>query len=213
MAYTPIALLKSYTDLHQEDESILAICIDAAESIVSQYLQYNPEYKQYTSILRGRGGYAISLEARPIHTIQEVIIDSIHVPPEHFHVSGQRIYSKEAIFSRGEVPNVIISYTAGYNTDSIPEIPIEDDDIIDGGDAFSNYESQAGDGGALIIPPMPKIITMTVLRIAAILVSESSNNIGVTSKFFGDSGTRTFINYTNFDKYLTPLSTYRIISI
>ncbi len=58
---------------------------------------------------------------------------------------------------------------------------------------------------------MPKLIILTVLRIATLLQSESDSNIGITSKSFGDSGTRVFQNYTNFDKYLLPLSHYKIL--
>jgi hypothetical protein len=54
---------------------------------------------------------------------------------------------------------------------------------------------------------------MTVLRIAALLLSESDGNIGVQSKSFADSGTRTFINTVNFDKYLIQISIYKILTI
>jgi hypothetical protein len=59
----------------------------------------------------------------------------------------------------------------------------------------------------------PEIIKMTVLRIATLLQSESDNNIGVTSKSFADSGTRTFVNTVNFDKYLIQISNYKLIAI
>ena len=59
----------------------------------------------------------------------------------------------------------------------------------------------------------PEIIKLTVLRIAALLQSESDSNIGVTSKTFGDSGNRTFINTVNFEKYLQPISQYKEIRI
>jgi hypothetical protein len=60
---------------------------------------------------------------------------------------------------------------------------------------------------------LPQIIKMTVLRIASILQAESDGNVGVQSKSFADSGTRTFTNYTNFDKFLLPLSSYKLIVI
>jgi hypothetical protein len=213
MAYTPLALFRTYTNIHQDDEQILLVYLDTAEAIVEQYLCYSPEYQQYTNRLNGNGGYAISLRAKPIHIIQEVIIDGVHVPVEQFYIEGQFLHSKEVIFSIGKGHNVVVSYTAGYDTVSTPTANDEDDTVIDGGDAFSEYGSESETVGALIIPPMPSIITMTVLRIASILESESNSNIGVTSKSFGDSGSRSFINYTNFDKYLLPLSSYRILAI
>jgi len=59
----------------------------------------------------------------------------------------------------------------------------------------------------------PEIIKLTIMRIASILQTESDSNIGVTSKSFGDSGTRTFINTVNFDKYLMQIAKYRVIRI
>ena len=56
-------------------------------------------------------------------------------------------------------------------------------------------------------------LNITTLRIAALLYSETDQNIGVTSKTFGDSGTRTFVNYTKFDKYLEPLAHWKKIRI
>jgi hypothetical protein len=58
---------------------------------------------------------------------------------------------------------------------------------------------------------IPEIIILTVLRIAALLQTESDSNIGITSKSFADSGTRSFINTTNFDKYLLQISKYKLI--
>ena len=57
---------------------------------------------------------------------------------------------------------------------------------------------------------LPAIIKLTVLRISALLQTESNNNIGVSGKSFMD-GSRTFINYTNFSKYLDTCSKYKLI--
>ena len=57
---------------------------------------------------------------------------------------------------------------------------------------------------------LPQIIKLTVLRIAALLQTESNNNIGISGKSFID-GSRTFINYTNFDRYLIVCSKYKLI--
>ena len=57
---------------------------------------------------------------------------------------------------------------------------------------------------------LPKIIKLTVLRIAALLQTESNNNIGISGKSFMD-GSRTFVSYTNYDKYLISCSKYKLI--
>jgi hypothetical protein len=60
---------------------------------------------------------------------------------------------------------------------------------------------------------MPSLFKQTALRIAALLLTENDGNIGITSKSFGDSGSRSFMSYTNFDKYLSPLSRYRLLVV
>lgn len=57
---------------------------------------------------------------------------------------------------------------------------------------------------------LPQIIKLTVLRIAALLQTESNNNIGISGKSFMD-GSRTFTNFTNFDRYLIACAKYRIL--
>ena len=57
---------------------------------------------------------------------------------------------------------------------------------------------------------LPQIIKLTVLRIAALLQTESNNNIGISGKSFMD-GSRTFVSYTNYDKYLISCSKYKLI--
>lgn len=51
---------------------------------------------------------------------------------------------------------------------------------------------------------LPDIIIQTILRIASLLQTEANSNIGITSKSYSD-GSRSFLNFSNFDKYLQPL--------
>ena len=57
---------------------------------------------------------------------------------------------------------------------------------------------------------LPQVIKLTVLRISALLQTESNNNIGISGKSFID-GSRTFTNFTNFDRYLIACSKYKLI--
>lgn len=57
---------------------------------------------------------------------------------------------------------------------------------------------------------MPSVVKLSILRIATLMLSETNGNIGVTGKSFADNS-RTFINYSNYRKYLQPLDTLRII--
>jgi hypothetical protein len=58
---------------------------------------------------------------------------------------------------------------------------------------------------------IPNLLKITVLRLAALLETEAGMNIGVTSKSFADSGTRTFVNNTDYNRYLLPVSSYRLL--
>lgn len=60
---------------------------------------------------------------------------------------------------------------------------------------------------------IPSLIKMTNLRLSALLYTEEGGNIGITSKSFDNSGTRTFIQNTNYNKYLSVLNKYRITGI
>ena len=57
---------------------------------------------------------------------------------------------------------------------------------------------------------LPDIIKLTVLRIAALLQTESNNNIGISGKSFID-GSKTFTNFTDYNKYLIQCSKYKLI--
>jgi hypothetical protein len=60
---------------------------------------------------------------------------------------------------------------------------------------------------------IPELLRITVLRLAALLNTEAKGNIGVTSKSFGDSGSRTFLNNTDYNRYLFPVSSYCLLRI
>lgn len=57
---------------------------------------------------------------------------------------------------------------------------------------------------------MPALIILSVLRIATLMLTEGNGNIGLTGKSFADNS-RTFINYSNYRKYLQPLDGLRIL--
>ena len=56
---------------------------------------------------------------------------------------------------------------------------------------------------------VPDAIKLAALRIAALMLEEANGNIGVTGKTFADMS-KQFISYTNYDKYLRPLSGYKL---
>lgn len=58
---------------------------------------------------------------------------------------------------------------------------------------------------------MPASIKHAALRIAGLMQSEGQNNIGLTGKTIPNEGSRTFYNFTNFNKYLLPISSYKLV--
>ena len=57
---------------------------------------------------------------------------------------------------------------------------------------------------------VPAIFKQINIEIANLIQTMSGNNIGVTSKSFINEGSRTFIQNTNYDRYLQNLSTYKL---
>jgi hypothetical protein len=186
MSYVSIDELKEYSGAHDED-NLLQNYIDSAENIVNTYLGYSPTLHNYIQYFNGTGINELQLKAKPIANIISVEIDDQSIPLSEFYdiVNSEFLYYNK-VFPIGK-RNIKIEYDAGWG------ITIDDD-------------TTNGDY-------LPRIIKMTVLRIASILQSESNQNIGVSSKSFGDSGTRTFINYTDYSKYLLPISIFKILVI
>jgi hypothetical protein len=184
MSYVSVEELQKYSNVYNDGE-LQQSYIDSAENIVDNYLGYSPALHSYVHYFIGNGTHELQLKAKPINTLSSVEIDGIIIPPTDFYF----INDSEFIYYNGKFPlgsNIKVEYTAGYG-------------IID------------GDIGNVIF--FPQIIKLTVLRIAALLQTESDSNIGVTSKSFADSGTRTFVNTVNFDKYLLLISSYKLLVI
>jgi hypothetical protein len=75
------------------------------------------------------------------------------------------------------------------------------------------YNIEVGYRGGYPAASVPDLLRITVLRLAALLNTEAQGNIGVTSKSFGDSGSRTFLNNTDYNRYLFPVSSYCLLRI
>jgi hypothetical protein len=231
---------EAYTGKRVEDSAGLQIYIDSATDIIKNYIGYDPETSFNTEYIKGYNSNKLQLKHKPVvfvYTITdyltgEVLFEATHPITRNYYMASEEFVSfKDLIFPDRKL---IVEYISGFGyIDST-------DYAIDGGNAFTTewaatydcgfsdsehrinvifggYAKAAGaaDIGAATIgaADMPSIFKQTTLRIAALLATEANDNIGVTSKQFGDSGSRTFINYTNFDKYLLPLSKYKLIVI
>jgi hypothetical protein len=185
MSYVTVDELQKYSNVYG-DLILQQNYIDSAEGIVNTYLGYSPTLHSYHQLFDGSGTNELQLNAKPIASIVAVIINGSSIPLSQFYSTNNEFIYYNKIFPLGK-RNIEIGYEAGFGI-------IPGDDVVNG-------------------PYLPYIIKMTVLRIAALLQSESDGNIGVTSKSFADSGSRTFINSINFDKYLIQISNYKILVI
>ena len=59
---------------------------------------------------------------------------------------------------------------------------------------------------------LPDSVKMAIMQIAALKLQESGGNIGITGKSFAENS-RSFINYTNYEKWLKPLDPLRIVRL
>lgn len=192
--YVSIELFQKYSNVYSDNE-LQKSYINAAEDIVFNYLQYNPfvyTYNYTTDTLEDNKSKEI------VNNISGVLID----------FSQSRNISGIALGISGLIDN-----------EDLSGIILEISGITNEGITGGNVTSISGLAGGISGictgsgSEVPEIIIMTILRIATLLQSEADSNIGVTSKSFGESGGRTFINYVNYDKYLIPISKYKRLKI
>jgi hypothetical protein len=228
--------LAKYTKLKTDDLNDLQSFLDSACNIVKNYLGYDPAMGLYTDYTEGFGSNRIKLKHKPISLVykitdyetDEIIFEAQQSLKQDYIISEEFVTFKNIVFPMGH--HLIVEYIGGYGLLNFTPSSIiggnaltlesDFDKIIFGGDAigFTDIFNEINGGNALTLGiiennNLPPLFKQTVLRIATLLISESDNNIGVSSKTFGDSGSRTFINYVNFDKYLLPLSQYKIIVV
>ncbi len=98
------------------------------------------------------------------------------------------------------------------------ELP-EDEYLLKGDKLFSTQKSQGPfTHGTFTVTyragwtgeNMPEVIILSILRLATLMLTEGNGNIGLTGKSFTDNS-RTFVNYSNYKKYLQPLDALRIM--
>jgi hypothetical protein len=224
--------LLSYTGKKLDDPQVLQIYLDTAYEIICNYLGYNLEIAFTTEYIKGYGDKTIQTKHKPVNMVytvidvenNEMLYEAQHSTAVDYFIKDEFVEFKDIIFP----PKVLeVSYVYGYGLLDFGA------NEFGGGDASTNdwfetawgmeadidglfFEELSGGGAnniGVIETFMPIIFKQTLLRIAALLLAEADNNIGITSKTFGDSGMRTFINYTNFDKYLSVISKYKLTTI
>lgn len=179
MSIVTVAQFKAYAKKLDGDVTVEALYqtyIDAAESLVSNYLGYSPASATYTSqTYYGDGKKYLRLRARPITALSSISVSGVSKTTTDFSIDEETITEKNGNpFPVGAV--VVVTFTAGFAT-------------------------------------VPALIQLTILRLTALLSMEAGEAIGVTSMSFDGGNTRSFINYTNYDKYLAAIDQYRILKL
>ena len=215
MAFISVADFVKFTGIVTEKTDVVEMCLGSATEIVENYLGYGLALAKYATTHNGNGTHELQLRARPVQTLLRVTIGGAIIPAGNFETSNEFLVHKNGIFPTGD-RNIQVVYWAGFTPSGDVDIG-GGDGILDGGNAGTEVATIDLDGGGAIFgesgATLPVVIKNAILRIAALLQTESQNNIGVTSKSFADSGSRTFVSFTNFDKYLSPVSGHKLIRI
>jgi hypothetical protein len=224
--------LENYTGKRIENPNGLQIYAESASDIISNYLGYNPEIAFHTEYINGYNSRKIQLKHKPVNLVyritdyetDEILFEAKQLLTQNDYITSDEFVSFKNIIFPGH--RLIAEYISGWGSIDFSDSTIGGGGAgtagwgvtYDCGSAASEYGfNTVSGGGAMSIGfieiTIPPIFKQTALRIAALLLTEADQNIGVTGKSFGDSGSRTFINYTNFDKYLSPLSKYKLVVI
>ena len=174
-----VDLFNAYSNNYEDSEDAVLLkteFLKAAEGIVTDYLGFSPEEKEYRDVLLdGTDKGILYLPARNITKLSSLAFDGEGKDISDIILADDRIeYRTGDVFRSLGRKYISLSFMAGWDKDS-----------------------------------MPSTIRLAVLRIATLMLQETGGNIGLTGKSFADNS-RTFVSYSNYRKYLEPLSPLRI---
>lgn len=155
---------------------------------------------------------AVRLKAQLLQSAQEVVEEYLNYKlVSGMHFDNHTGFNNSMLFLHNKPVSMVMSVT-------VNGIDFEDY----GFDFESLYRTDGGffrDGDRIQIEyetnvtSVPPLVKTTILRIATLMLMEAGENIGVTGKSLPDGNSRTFINYSDYSKYLKPLASYRIFRL
>lgn len=161
------------------------------------YYETNPEID---SLVEGYLKTAIQIVENylgyPLHRKHHRQTIHLSNPTDHIYLCASPICSVDDIFVNGCPIDLSIIDASGDKLST-----------FDGSEPFNGKVDVSFCAG-LPFDEIPPLIEQTILRIASLLWSEQDGNIGVTSKSFAD-GSRNFLSYTNYKKYLQEIEMYK----
>lgn len=208
-----------YSGFHPSDPSIVEGYLASAQSIVEKYLGYPLEEKvHYYKKKAVWNTDAILCDFLPVRGVSSLSVNGVMVEEPVV-----REYGVDIDIHRGD--SIIMEYTAGYTPfvyeechdakyrsgftyatkDSEGNFHVKYDwevgDDVEG-EVYFQIQND-GEGG------LDPVIVSSILRIASLIHTESQGNIGMTGVNLGGVS-RSFTNYTSYEKYLKPLSSLRV---
>lgn len=211
---------KKYVE--ENDTRPLSYC-KSAEEMVENFLGYSPEEKEYTSTIKGDGGYLLPLEAFPVSSITSFIVDGVEHNVEEIEVTSKKRNYVEFVdgsrFLRGQ--RYKLTYKAGYPNVSTVHFVYSEDGITFYSDVQMQHAIELPEGitpeatevahqfkYTTTVSTVPEIIKITALQIASLFWESAGGNLAVSSTSFADTGSRVFNNF-KADRFLEQLENYR----
>jgi hypothetical protein len=120
MSYVTIEEFDAYSGNFDDDAvrvSLKETYLDAAETIVSDYLGYDPVLQSYVDIFDGLGGHLLQLNAKPINDITLLRIDGDEIDVSEVRpkkADSEWIFAKDIVFTKG-IANIAVEYEAGFD--------------------------------------------------------------------------------------------------
>lgn len=173
-----VKAFQTYTLDYEDSPEVIDLkkrYLESAKQVVEEYLGFSLDLHEVEEEHIFVGSYEIPLKETPVQNVFNVMLEDGSYLPAPYYTL------------RGDRIKI--------HLDKKSELP--HDYFVCRGDRIL-IEYSAG------YNKLPDIIVQTILRIAALFKTEASGNIGITSKSYSD-GSRSFVQFTNFDKFLSPL--------
>lgn len=175
----------AYTnDYNNENTSVKELVIGAAQNIVEQYLGYRLDFSPAEDY-----GMMNNNDFIPVSELVSAI-ESIKINDNELTADDIKKVHKNYITLKNNYSGFIkVEYYTGY---------MKPGTII----PLLLWNSNA---------TVPDAIKLAILQIASLKYMETGKRIGVTGLNTPDGVGTTFVNYTNFDKWLKAVAPYRIL--
>lgn len=122
-----VSLFNAYSGNYEDSEDAVLLkteFLKAAEGVVTDYLEFSPEEKEYRDVLLdGTDKGILYLPARNITKLSELTFDDEKKDVSDIILADDRIeYRSGNVFRRLGKRYISVSFTAGWNEDTMPSV-------------------------------------------------------------------------------------------